>query len=86
MLVRLAFVGLRCGFIGGGRSGSGTVRTRLTAKCLTTAMFLAPWPLRRRDWSSAKTALSTQRSWFSMRHWPRTASPACLAESGAEEM
>src|SRR5271166_6798014 len=29
-------------------------RTRLRAKWRTTAMFLAPNPLRRRDWSSAK--------------------------------
>ena len=63
--MRLGLVALRCGFRGGGLSGSGAVLTRLTAKCLTTAMFLAPWPLRRRDWSSAKTTLSTQCNWFS---------------------
>jgi hypothetical protein len=32
------------------------------AKCLTTAMLRAPWPVRRRDWSSLKTSLPPTRS------------------------
>jgi hypothetical protein len=57
MLVRLGLAALRCGFKGGDLTGSGALLTRLIAKCLTTAMFLAPWPLRRRDWSSARLVL-----------------------------
>jgi putative flavoprotein involved in K+ transport len=62
------------------------MRTRLGAKCRTTAMFLAPCPLRRRDWSSPKTTSSTQWRRFSMPQWPRMAWPARSAVRRAEEM
>lgn len=65
---------------------SATALRRLKAKCLTTAMFLAPWPLRRRDGSSLKTTSNTQCKLFSMAQWPRMASAACLADRAAELM
>jgi len=39
-----------------GRRDSSAWRTKFMAKCRTTAMFFAPCPLRRRDWSSLKVS------------------------------
>ena len=64
------------------------VRTRLMAKWRTMAMFRAPWPLRSRDWSSAKVTSSTQCRRFSIAQCSRTAwrRPPAAKGAGGDEV
>ncbi len=64
---------------------SAAVRTRLRAKWRTVAMFRAPWPLRRRDWSSAKVTSRTQCRRFSIAQCSRTTVAASRGERAREE-
>ena len=59
---------------------SRAARTRLRAKWRTVAMFRAQWPLRRRDWPSAKVTSSTQCRRFSIAQCPRMAAAASAAK------